>query len=58
MNIKKWLAENTSSLVGKTVVVTGTTGGLGRELCGYLALLGAELILVDRNAQQIGRAHV
>ena len=49
MNIKKWLDKNTHSLVGKTVAVTGTTGGLGRELCRYLAELGAELILVDRN---------
>ena len=49
MNIKKWLAENTHSLAGKCVAVTGSTGGLGRELCRYLAELGAELVLVDRN---------
>lgn len=49
MNVKKWLEKNTSSLSGKCVAVTGTTGGLGRELCRYLAALGAELILVDRN---------
>lgn len=49
MNVKKWLYNNTSSLRGKCVAVTGTTGGLGRELCRYLAELGAELILVDRN---------
>ncbi len=50
MNIEKWLSENTCSLKGKTVAVTGTTGGLGRELCKYLSGLGASLILVDRNA--------
>ena len=49
MNVNKWLDKNTSSLYGKCVAVTGTTGGLGRELCRYLAQLGAELILVDRN---------
>lgn len=49
MNVKKWLKNNTSSLVGKTVAVTGTTGGLGNELCRYLAELGASLILLDRN---------
>ena len=49
MNIKKWLDKNTHSLKGKCVAVTGTTGGLGRELCLYLAELGAQLILVDRN---------
>lgn len=49
MNYKKWLVENTESLKGKTVAVTGTTGGIGRELCAFLAGLGANLILVDRN---------
>lgn len=50
MGIKRWLVKNTSSLVGKTVAVTGTTGGIGRELCIYLAELGADLIFLDRSA--------
>lgn len=45
----KWTGENTESLVGKTIAVTGTTGGIGRELCGYLAKLRANIILCDRN---------
>ena len=49
MSIQKWLDENTESLIGKTVAVTGTTGGIGRELCFCLAKLGASLILLDRN---------
>ena len=49
MNIKKWLKFNTTSLAGKTVAVTGTTGGIGKQLCRYLAGLGANLILLDRN---------
>ena len=52
MNYSKWLAKNTSSLSGRTVAVTGTTGGLGRELCSFLAGLGAALILVDRNPER------
>lgn len=52
MRSKKWIKENTRSLAGKTVAVTGTTGGIGRELCRYLASLGASLILVDRNAER------
>lgn len=52
MTIEKWLKLNTESLVGKTVAVTGSTGGLGRELCDYLARLGANLILVDRNRER------
>ncbi len=50
MNTEKWLDKNTRSLVGKVVAVTGTTGGIGRELCIYLAKLGASLILLDRNS--------
>lgn len=52
MNIEKWLKLNTTSLKGKIVAVTGSTGGLGTELCIYLAKLGANLILVDRNLQK------
>ena len=49
MNYDKWLKENTERLDGKRVAITGSTGGLGKELCRYLASLGADLILLDRN---------
>lgn len=49
MNVQKWLDRNTTSLSGKTVVISGSTGGLGRELCFHLASLGARLVLLDRN---------
>lgn len=52
MNINKWIDKNTASLSGKTVAVTGSTGGIGRELCAYLARLGASLILLDRNTER------
>ena len=52
MKAGKWIMANTRSLAGKTVAVTGTTGGIGKELCTYLAILGASLILVDRNAER------
>lgn len=52
MNIKKWLKKNTSRLDSKRVVISGSTGGLGRELCFYLSGLGAELILLDRNSKK------
>lgn len=55
MKIEKWLNENTSSLWGKTVAITGSTGGIGVELCEYLCKLGANLILVDRNLQKSER---
>lgn len=49
LKYEKWLENNTKSLDGKTVALTGSTGGLGRELCRYLLKLGASLILIDRN---------
>ena len=52
MRIQKWLDKNTESLNGKLIAVTGTTGGIGRELCTYLASLGASLILLDRNEKR------
>lgn len=52
MNIQKWLNKNTRSLNGKRIAVTGSTGGLGRRLCGYLAFLGASLVLLDRNQER------
>ena len=49
MNIQKWLTKNAHSLSGKTVVITGATGGLGKELSRYVVMLGADLVTVDRN---------
>ncbi|MBR5768203.1 MAG: SDR family NAD(P)-dependent oxidoreductase, partial [Clostridia bacterium] len=39
-------------LTGRKIAVTGSTGGLGRALCRYIAMLGGELILLDRNAER------
>ncbi len=52
MRTEEWLKLNTSSLVGKTVAISGSTGGLGQELCFYLASLGASLILLDRSREK------
>lgn len=52
MNIEKWLCENTSSLDGKLVAISGATGGLGREICIYLGKLGASLVLVNRSRER------
>ncbi len=37
---------------GKTVAITGSTGGLGRELVFQLAAVRAALILLDRNQEK------
>ncbi len=50
MSYEKWIKKNTASLAGKTVAVSGATGGIGRELCRHLLSLGASLLLLDRNA--------
>ena len=52
MNIEKWLSKNTLRLDGKKVAISGSTGGLGRELCKYIAQLGGKLILIDRNSER------
>lgn len=38
-----------NNIFGKTVAITGATGGLGRELCRNLASFNANLVLLDRN---------
>ena len=57
MNYMRWLQQNTASLAGKRVAVTGSTGGLGTALCNHLASLGASLILLDRNPQKAAALH-
>ena len=52
MKIEKWIANNCTSLSGRVIAVSGSTGGLGKELCRHLAGLGAELILLDRNTER------
>ena len=52
MRYDKWLSKNTASLRGRTVAISGSTGGLGKHICRYLAYLGASLILLDRNRER------
>ncbi len=52
MKIQKWLNINTRSLEGKTVAISGATGGLGNELCRYFARLSAKIIMLDRNSER------
>lgn len=53
MKDSAWIQKNTGSLSGKTVAVSGSTGGLGRPLCFCLAGLGASLLLLDRNQKKV-----
>ena len=47
-----WIKKNTERLDGKTVAITGATGGLGGVLCRDVLALGASLLLLDRNRQK------
>lgn len=49
MNVNNWMKKYTADLTGRTVAVTGATGGLGGAICRHLLSLGAGLILLDRN---------
>ncbi len=51
MEYNGWFKRNTSSLEGKTVVLTGAAGGLGTQCCFHLARLGADIVAIDRNIE-------
>lgn len=52
MNYYRYFKKNFSSLKGKTVAISGATGGIGNELCFHLLSLEARLILLDRNLEK------
>lgn len=52
MKTDAWIKKNMPSMVGKTVAISGATGGIGQELCRHLASLGANLLLLDRNSER------
>ncbi len=52
MRTDAWIKQNIPSMVGKTVAISGATGGIGQELCRHLAGLGANLLLLDRNSER------
>ena len=52
MRTDAWIQKNMPSMAGKTVAISGATGGIGQELCRHLARLGASLLLLDRNSER------
>ena len=52
MRVSKFVSKKFPSLSGKTVAISGATGGIGKHLCRHLAILGASLILMDRNRKK------
>ena len=57
MTVKKYL-ETIQSFEGKRIAVTGSTSGIGKQLTIDLLNKGAALVLLVRNFEKIGRAHV
>lgn len=52
MKARKWIEKNCKSLENKKVVLTGATGGLGKEIAMHLASLNAHLIFACRNREK------
>jgi dehydrogenase/reductase SDR family member 12 len=48
-----WQPLPAAALDGRTVLVTGPTSGLGREMAGAFASLGARVVLVGRNRETL-----
>jgi len=52
MKIRTWLKNNTNDLSGKTIAITGSTGGLANFLVENLAKLNANFIFINRSKEK------
>ena len=53
---ESWLEANASpSIKGKTVLITGATGGVGLKTAEIMLYLGANVIMACRNLQKAER---
>lgn len=57
MRVQTWLKKQNIDLDGKIVAITGSTGGIGRELCRLLLMSGASLIMLDRSPERSAALH-
>ncbi len=55
-NKNKWTAENIVSQKGKTIIVTGSSSGIGYEAARVLANKGAKVIIAVRNLEKGNKA--
>lgn len=47
------MIKNAWNLKGKTALITGSTKGIGRAVAEEMALLGAEVLIVSRNPEEV-----
>ncbi|MBK3567988.1 SDR family NAD(P)-dependent oxidoreductase [Streptomyces sp. MBT62] len=52
----KWTADQLSTMVGVTVVITGAGGGIGLVTARELARVGAHVVLAVRNVDKARQA--
>ena len=53
MKVADWIKKNTHSLCGKSVAISGATGGIGKELCRHFAALGVKrIVMLNRNEKK------
>lgn len=52
MKIENWIKKNTTSLNGKNIAITGSTGGLAQQVVKVLASLDASFIFINRNKEK------
>lgn len=53
MDVAKSLKVEKNALLGRRVVVTGATGGLGKEICLHLCALGAQVVALGRSQTKL-----
>ena len=52
MNVEKWIKNNCKSLKNKKIVISGATGGLGRQIVFILASLEADLVFLGKDYEK------
>ena len=47
------MKDNNFSLIGKTILVTGATSGIGLEICKQIAIAGGNFVGIGRNIEKL-----
>jgi NAD(P)-dependent dehydrogenase (short-subunit alcohol dehydrogenase family) len=54
--INRWIEKNIPDQIGRTIIVTGATSGIGYETALFLAKLGGNVVLASRNERKCKEA--